>query len=916
MSVAAPAPTRTGPAPESPYVGLVPFGEDDAGFFFGRSQEIAIVSANLRSARLTIVYGPSGAGKSSLLQAGVVHGLREAARAGDSDAPFAVCTVRSWHDDPKHRLLQAASDALRELSRDALPAPGGTLAQSLRAWTGDTGTLLVVLDQFEEYFQYHDGEADGERLTGFAAELADVVNDPTVAVHVLISIREDAWAKLDRFEGHIPLLFANYLRVEHLDVDAAREAIEGPIAAWNATLAPAEPYSVEPELTAAVLAAAAAGLALDGDEDAAAQALARGGVEAPFLQLVLERLWRATVADRDHVLTLARLDRLGGARKIVENHLVDALARLTREEQDVASDCFRFLVSRSKTKIAHPPADLAEWTRRPEPVVTAVLDRLTGGESGRILRAVAPPRDRSGSSSYELFHDVLAEPILAWRLAHERDRSRREAQRRLLRVGGAALALVAVFAALAVWALVERGHANGLYREQQEIRRAVEAQNRILRRERNEVAATVQTNKDQGTAENATIDELNATRSRLQGQTSELRKQRNALDGRIATLRAQNRRLSTTIARLNKQNRSLAVKVTTLRRKGAALAARLAALVLAHDSLADNAGTLRTEAAALASELKAARREQEALEQKAVALGYRSAGAAGAPQEGAVARGRIPPEQAKHYGIPAALKVSDALRAEVERLQRELARLLEQRALNADEIGFLRSLNALLVRQRGVLRLEIDHLSRTRASLESLQRKLEQTLSSVQAEHARLSGLVSTAAATHAERTRAVAAQLGVNERLQDRNNERIADIDRTRSELVGTQDDSRHLIDFISPRVKKLTAGAQDTTQDAILAALLATAAYQVTPFDPEDASHPDVYNALWLVLSRLDPNGARDLIAPVVKPTERVGTTTSAVLKTKVCAFVSRGFTLDEWREWLPAGAPYPSELSNPCG
>ena len=91
-----------------------------------------------------------------------------------------------------------------------------------------------------------EGEADGEHLTGFAAELADVVNDPTLAVHVLISIREDAWAKLDQFEGHIPLLFANYLRVDHLDVDAAHEAIEGPIAAWNATLAPAEaPYDID-----------------------------------------------------------------------------------------------------------------------------------------------------------------------------------------------------------------------------------------------------------------------------------------------------------------------------------------------------------------------------------------------------------------------------------------------------------------------------------------------------------------------------------------------------------------------------------------------------------------------------------------------------------------------------------------------
>jgi hypothetical protein len=54
----------------------------------------------------------------------------------------------------------------------------------------------------------------------------------------------------------------------------------------------------------------------------------------------------------------------------------------------------------------------------------------------------------------------------------------------------------------------------------------------------------------------------------------------------------------------------------------------------------------------------------------------------------------------------------------------------------------------------------------------------------------------------------------------------------------------------------------------------------------------------------------------APVAKPKGKVGTTTSGVLETKVCAFVKRGFTRDEWRKWLPPRAPYPSKLSKPCG
>ena len=44
------------PRPETPYVGLVPYREEDFGLFFGRDDERRIVTANLRASRLTILY--------------------------------------------------------------------------------------------------------------------------------------------------------------------------------------------------------------------------------------------------------------------------------------------------------------------------------------------------------------------------------------------------------------------------------------------------------------------------------------------------------------------------------------------------------------------------------------------------------------------------------------------------------------------------------------------------------------------------------------------------------------------------------------------------------------------------------------------------------------------------------------------
>jgi WD40 repeat protein len=458
-----PAPHRS---PQSPFVGLVPFDEEDASFFFGREEDKRIVAGNLRAFRLTLLYGESGVGKTSLLRAGVIHDLRGDVRESETRRlarpPFAVCLFSAWRDDPLPALMEAVRiSAEAVLSGDGL-APwrqGDSVAETLRSWTERVRTLLVVLDQFEDYFLYH-GEEDGEGT--FAGEFPAVIDEPNLRANFLLSIREDSLAKLDRFKGRIPRLFGNYVRIEHLSRAAARRAIQGPIREWNRRLSPGEsPYSLEPALVATVIDAAATGGLTLGQSvpDAASDAPRGERIEAPFLQLVMERLWRATVSAAARDLTVAQLAQLGGAQQIVENHLLEALGALTAAEQAVAADLFRFLVTRSKTKIAHQATDLAEWTGRSEVEATAVLDALCRGERGRILRQVPPPPTGGGAMRYELFHDVLAEPILDWRRDYEQEVGRRAAVRRFVRIGGVLVALVAVFAALGIWALVQRSEA-------------------------------------------------------------------------------------------------------------------------------------------------------------------------------------------------------------------------------------------------------------------------------------------------------------------------------------------------------------------------------------------------------------------------------------------------------------------------
>ena len=172
----------------TPYKGLAPFedSELDALLFFGRERETEVIVANLLASKLTVLYGPSGVGKSSILRAAVTRRLRETA----PDAEIHV--LDEWAADP------------------TLPAPDGE--------------AFLILDQFEEYFLYHDAGPLHDQLPLLLAQ---------PRVHVLLALREDALARLDAFQARIPNVFANRLRLDQLDVSAARAAIVGPLDPWN-----------------------------------------------------------------------------------------------------------------------------------------------------------------------------------------------------------------------------------------------------------------------------------------------------------------------------------------------------------------------------------------------------------------------------------------------------------------------------------------------------------------------------------------------------------------------------------------------------------------------------------------------------------------------------------------------------------
>jgi WD40 repeat protein len=423
--------------PDSPYKGLDPFGESDLDelLFFGREREREIVVANLIASRLTVLYGATGVGKSSLLRAAVVRSLREL-----PEAPLVV-VFDHWRDDPATGLVDAFAEGVDTPTTDGLHA----VVESAQA----SRDVYIVLDQMEEYFVYH---ADAGP---FESDLARLVGEP-LRVNVLLSLREDSLAKLDQFKPRIPGVYANSLRLDRLDRSAARAAILGPVERWN-ELAD-ERVAVEEALVEAVLDGVEAGqieYAAGGLGAADSNGRPRS-VEAPYLQLVMQRLWDAERSAGSTVLREETLNRLGGARRVVADHLEVAVDALTPDQRDIAARLFTYLVTPSGTKIAHELPDLAEYAGVNEGEAAPVVETLS---RHRILRP-----DEAGRT--EIFHDVLAGEVLAWRrrhaaesaLQHERVEARKR-HRRLVWLAGSALFGFVLMAMLTVFALTQRSNA-------------------------------------------------------------------------------------------------------------------------------------------------------------------------------------------------------------------------------------------------------------------------------------------------------------------------------------------------------------------------------------------------------------------------------------------------------------------------
>ena len=323
--------------PDSPFVGVRAFAAEDWPFFFGRETEASTLAGSLLGSSVTVLYGSPGSGKSSLIGAALPHRL---AAATNNKA-----ILRRWSRWQVDFLTQLKQEVGRALATEV----GFHSAVARWAERGD-GELFLLFDQFEEYFRYTRDPIGND----FARELALIANDPTFDIHVLISLREDSLSLLDRLRVRIPNILDTTMELRPLDKDSARLSILGPLEAWRKYGWPGPAADPDDKFIEKLLRQSD-NLALRRAASGAVAtkiAAAKRTIEAPFLQLALQRVWQKDKESRAAKMRTRTLDSVGGVLGIIRQHLAAAVGALDSEQSLLAARMFRYLVTPSGGKNA------------------------------------------------------------------------------------------------------------------------------------------------------------------------------------------------------------------------------------------------------------------------------------------------------------------------------------------------------------------------------------------------------------------------------------------------------------------------------------------------------------------------------------------------------------------------------------
>ena len=354
---------------QCPYRGLAAFGEGDAKFFFGRSNEIRTALGQLDEWPLLAVIGPSGVGKSSFVHAGLVPAVRA------SGGTWQVRVLRPGRQ-PLQSLAATLDDAIdtgqvQAAVIDKLHDAPGFYGELLRkSAQRKKHRVLIVVDQLEELFTLSD---DDEARRLFLAALLAAADDPTSPVRVVLSMRADF---LDRLAGHkhfLGELSRGLFFLSAPDHDNLKETLERPAELAGYTFE--DPWIVDDMMTAATTKGALA-----------------------LLQFAATRLWDSRDKQKK-LLTVAAYNAMGGVGGAFARHADEVAASVPPQHQALLRAIMTRLVTAEGTRAVIDHKELLGLADHTD--VERILDQLARA------RLIIVHTDPTHGSTVEIVHEVL-----------------------------------------------------------------------------------------------------------------------------------------------------------------------------------------------------------------------------------------------------------------------------------------------------------------------------------------------------------------------------------------------------------------------------------------------------------------------------------------------------------------------------
>ncbi len=234
--------------PAKPFVGLRPFNSDEALLFFGRHEQTIELLRQLHDTHFVALVGSSGCGKSSLVRAGLIPRLKAGFLVEEREK-WLIATMKPG-DAPLKNLATALHTNLSQTDHSALQTALQSdnaenitplLNQLAPALNAAEANLLLLVDQFEELFRFglESGKPENRAAAKrFVALLLALSRQRQLPVYVVLTMRSDFIGDCDNFPGLPEALNRSQYLVPRLTREQLRQAIEGPLHLFGASLSP------------------------------------------------------------------------------------------------------------------------------------------------------------------------------------------------------------------------------------------------------------------------------------------------------------------------------------------------------------------------------------------------------------------------------------------------------------------------------------------------------------------------------------------------------------------------------------------------------------------------------------------------------------------------------------------------------